>query len=273
MPFSLNQYRRINGNTLKIIACITMLIDHIGAAIIFPVYDAGVQYGLFDFDTLNTIYKTMRFIGRSSFPIFCFLLTEGFRHTSNRLRYALSLFSFAIISELPYDLAFNADNNAFAINIPDSIRYNKEPFASSCNVMFTLFIGFVTIWAIDYIHNNYEIQTQSVFLRIVFVMSQIALGGGMILLANFITCDYHGYGVALIIVLYYLNRFEPLDLFAGYALISAMPNEAKTFPAFILLFFYNKKQGKKLGRLKYLFYAFYPVHLLVLFIIRCCIYG
>ncbi len=273
MPLNIDQYRKINGNTLKIIACLTMLIDHIGAAIIFPVYDAGVQYGTIEFETVKLIYDIMRFIGRTSFPIFCFLLVEGFNHTSNRLRYALSLFSFAIISEFPYDLAFNADNNAFVMNIFESYKYNKVPFSSSCNVMFTLLLGLLSIWAIDILHRNFELKAESVYLRTFFLLTQIISGAVFILLANYIHCDYKGYGIALIIIFYYLKRFEPLDIFAGYALISAMPNEAKSFPAFILMFLYNKKQGKKLGRLKYLFYAFYPVHLLVLFIIRCCIYG
>ena len=106
MSLYLNKLRKLNGNMLKTIACICMLIDHIGAGIIFPVYKSGAQMGILPFEQVNFYYKILRFIGRSAFPIFAFLLVEGFFHTKNRLRYALSLFIFALISEYPYDLLF-----------------------------------------------------------------------------------------------------------------------------------------------------------------------
>ena len=73
---------------LKLIACITMLIDHIGA-VFFP------------------SLILLRIIGRLSFPIYCFLLAEGAAHTKHAPRYALRLLLCALISELPYDLAFS----------------------------------------------------------------------------------------------------------------------------------------------------------------------
>ena len=73
---------------LKWIAVITMVIDHIGA-VLFP----GELI--------------LRIIGRLSFPIFCFLLTEGFCHTHNRRAYMQRLGVFALVSEVPYDLTFH----------------------------------------------------------------------------------------------------------------------------------------------------------------------
>ena len=77
----------ISQEMLKIIACVTMLLDHIGATMV-----SG--YGL-------------RIIGRIAFPIYCFLLVEGFTYTRNKAKYAMRLFVFALISEVPFDLALN----------------------------------------------------------------------------------------------------------------------------------------------------------------------
>ncbi len=96
-------FRKLSGNTLKIIACVTMFIDHIGAAILLPLIKDGILPVGMSFATIKIIYRALRCIGRTSFPLFIFLIAEGFTHTSNRLRYALSLFVFALISELPFD--------------------------------------------------------------------------------------------------------------------------------------------------------------------------
>ena len=88
----------LSGSTLKIIAIITMLIDHIGATILWMeiIYNGDQLYGL---------YYLCRSIGRISFPIFCFLLVEGFMHTSDVKKYAVRLGIFALVSEIPFDLA------------------------------------------------------------------------------------------------------------------------------------------------------------------------
>ena len=77
----------INGFTLKWIAIVSMLIDHMGA-ILFPQY------------------IEMRIVGRLAFPIYCFLLAEGAVHTSNIRRYEIRLLAFACLSDIPFDLAF-----------------------------------------------------------------------------------------------------------------------------------------------------------------------
>ena len=249
MTFNIDKYRKLNGNTLKLIACICMLIDHIGAAIILPVFQAGVQKDIFDFEKLNMFYKILRFIGRSAFPVFAFLLVEGFYHTKNRLRYALSLFIFAIISEYPYDLAFNK---------------TEGDFMYSSNVMFSLFIGLLVIWAVDFFRKELS--------RIAFYPASalvIAVGAYT---AHVINCDYREFGIGVILIFYFFHFYEAVSLLASYITLCGIPNEFKAFPGFILLFFYNKKRGKDLGKLKYLFYIFYPAHLLLLYAIRYAIY-
>lgn len=85
------KYHCLSGSGLKIIAVITMLIDHIGAA--FPRYTASVILHIGSKRLM--LYTVMRFIGRISFPIFAFLLVEGFLHTRDRKRYGIRLFVFA----------------------------------------------------------------------------------------------------------------------------------------------------------------------------------
>ena len=90
MPETAALQKPMTGFHLKLIALTTMFIDHIGA-VFFP------QVTL------------LRVIGRISFPLYAFLIAEGCRYTRNRWRYALGLGAFALISELPYDLALHPE--------------------------------------------------------------------------------------------------------------------------------------------------------------------
>lgn len=256
MTFNIDKYRKLNGNTLKAIACICMLIDHIGAAIILPVFQAGVQKDIFEFEKLNMFYKVLRFVGRSAFPIFAFLMVEGFYHTKNRLRYALSLFIFAIISEYPYDLAFNK---------------TEGDFMYSSNVMFSLFIGLLVIWAVDFFRKEFSMSDKKIYRIAFYPASALVIAVGAYT-AHVINCDYREFGIGIMLIFYFFHSFESVSLLASYFLLCGINNEFKSFPGFILLFFYNKKRGKDLGKLKYLFYIFYPAHLLLLYAIRYAIY-
>ena len=85
----------LSGSTLKYIAIITMLIDHFGAAffIVFTSFYAGTA----SFAQADILYQVMRGIGRTAFPIFCFVLVEGLYHTHDVKRYLLRLFVFALV--------------------------------------------------------------------------------------------------------------------------------------------------------------------------------
>lgn len=84
---NISRYQRLDGTVLKLIACLSMFIDHLGA-VCFS--------GMMGF----------RIIGRLAFPIYCFLLVEGAVHTRNMKKYILRMGIFALISEVPFDLAF-----------------------------------------------------------------------------------------------------------------------------------------------------------------------
>ena len=134
----------ISGSTLKMIAIVTMLIDHIGAAVLARLLMVN---GLGELDQTNTdaimqwlsangalywMYTVMRMIGRVAFPIFCFLLVEGFLHTHDVKKYAMRLGLFALLSEIPFDLAFsskilefnyqNVDLNQLAKDVENTVR-------------------------------------------------------------------------------------------------------------------------------------------------------
>ena len=122
-----------SGSELKMIAIATMLIDHIAATVIIRV----LKFGGYN-DSLYQLYRVMRNIGRIAFPIFCFLLVEGFMHTRDREKYALRLGCFAAISEIPFDLAFNG----------------KILEVGYQNVFFTLLLGLLTMMAYDSVMNQ-----------------------------------------------------------------------------------------------------------------------
>ena len=237
------QRRGISGSTLKIIAIIAMLIDHTGAVVVL-----GFFFFLWYGKWLVTLYYVMRLlIGRIAFPIFCFLLVEGFAHTRSVKKYALRLLGFALISEIPFNLAFEG-----------------EMFAPQYqNVFFTLFIGLLVMI-------GYRAVTEKLAVNkwIKLILYAALLGAGM-RLAFFLKTDYDAIGFFCIMALYIFRRNKTAQIMAGCTGFLAScfftGGSEMTAPlAFIPIGFYNGKRGLKM---KYFFYLFYPVHLLLLYAI------
>lgn len=145
----------IPGSTLKIIAIITMFIDHIGAVVLEgKLSDLGMaqamqtQEGLQEFmaqyGVLYLMDMIMRLIGRMGFPIFCFLLIEGFIHTRSRLKYGRNLLLFALISEVPFDLAITR-------GMGDVPKIGGVLYPYYQNVFFTLFIGLLCMCGYEFV--------------------------------------------------------------------------------------------------------------------------
>ena len=141
----MKERKGISGSTLKIIAIITMLIDHIGAGVLGRLLVVRGMNEAADLNawidansTLVITYQMMRFVGRLAFPIFCFLLIEGFEHTHDVKKYALRLLSFCLVSEIPFDLLFNGKILEFGYQ----------------NVFFTLFIGLMVMWGFQGVDNQ-----------------------------------------------------------------------------------------------------------------------
>lgn len=232
------QQRGISGSSLKLIAVVTMLIDHIAATVLARFLITGAEG---DISTgWYVLYQAMRSIGRIAFPIYCFLLVEGFIHTRSRKKYALRLFLFALVSEIPFDLAFSSKVLEFGYQ----------------NVFFTLFLGLATIMLLSEAEKR---QEWGIGLRILVFAGIIVAG---MLAAYALKTDYSYYGVMCIVVLYLFRGRRVLQVLAGCA--SFFWWELPAVLAFIPIYFYNGKRG---WNIKYFFYLFYPVHLLVLYFI------
>lgn len=214
-----------SSSTLKMIAVITMFIDHFGYTVVYW-SDGQGQY-----------YQLCRDIGRIAFPIYCFLLVEGFFYTRSRLRYTVNLLIFGILSEIPFNLALGA-----AVRLPG---YQ--------NVFFTLSCGLLAIWGME------KIREKHILLMVLPAAAGMAA-------AYLLHTDYDFKGVLLIVILY-LFREQPVPRFFCGAL--CLYWEWKAIFAWIPITLYNKKRGWMSGPvLKYLFYVFYPAHLLLLAYLR-----
>lgn len=224
----------VTGSTLKLFAIITMLIDHTGAAVVGTIISLGnlrtANYELYR--TLSTLYSLMRGLGRLAFPVFCFLLVEGFFHTRSVRKYCERLFLFALISEFPFDFALK----------PTAIYWNKQ------NVYFTLLLSLICLWMLEELRAKPALQLLAV--------------ASCMLLADALKTDYNYKGVFLVAILYLFHDYRSYQCAAGAASI-AWENYAPL--SFLLCYLYNGKRGLKL---RYFFYVFYPGHLMLLGIIR-----
>lgn len=237
----------LSSSTLKWIAIVTMLIDHVAATVLTRIL-IGYSYNpeltnLVAVDNnymiLYGIMRIMRTIGRLAFPIFCFLLVEGFGRTGNVKKYILRMGIFAIAAEVPFDLAFTG----------------KAVYLGYQNVMLTLLVGLLTMWGCSLIEKRFS---QKKVLQIVGdILCTIA---GMAL-AHFMQTDYGAKGIICIMVLYFFRNTGILQMFAGAA---SFIWEAPAMLAFPIINLYNGQRGMKM---KYFFYLFYPLHLLILYFI------
>ncbi|MCM1256433.1 MAG: conjugal transfer protein TraX [Roseburia sp.] len=223
----------LSGSTLKLIAIVTMFIDHLAVAALEP------QIG-----TYTNLYYAMRLIGRLAFPIFCFLLVEGFSHTRDVKKYALRLLLFAFISEIPFDLVFNRQMFYW--------RYQ--------NVFFTLFIGLVVIALMERSKHSFHGPFR-------FILDCAVLVSGVLMAELLIFSDYGAMGVLAIVFIYIFRQYRGnvVAMAVSVLWLSAINlMESSSAIDILLIKFYNGKRGLNL---KYVFYAFYPVHLLLLYLL------
>lgn len=226
--------RILSGSALKVIAIITMLIDHT-AFVLLSKYGPALR-PLFYFNGRDySFYRICRDVGRVAFPIYCFLLIEGFLHTGNRFKYGRNLLLFALISEIPWNFMFS-----------DTWTYQKQ------NVFFTLFLGYLACWAIEYFWEN----------QLLTLLCVLGLLGASFL----VNADYGWRGFIFIVIMYVLRLDKPAQAIVGSCWLYY---EWKACFAFISINMYNGKRGFIQGKwAKYFFYVFYPLHITVLVILR-----
>ncbi len=243
------KFTGFSGAILKYIAIASMCFDHIGAILLegglLPKINAAVLAGT-SLDYLTTDYHFWYnvnfvfrfFLGRLAFPLYCFLLVEGFLHTRNIKKYTLRLGLFALISEIPFNLAL--------YQTPFDYRMQ--------NVYFTLFIGLLVLTCVRYLEEHHPQRT---YLPYVIVLA------GMFA-AYLLQTDYSAFGILLITLLYFLRSSRNQQTVFG--VICTLPQYTAPL-SFLFIRLYNGERGKQLP--KYFFYAFYPAHLLLLSILRC----
>ncbi len=164
-----------SGSTLKILAVCFMVIDHLGQVVLKNGIILNAPYSMFtdeQFSILMATVNVCHILGRISFPIFCYLLVEGFIHTHNLKKYIFNLGIFAVVSEPIYDLANTG--NLFSLN--------------QQNVLFTLLLGLFVIAIIKKCDKNIIISFFTILIGA--IMSYI--------------CKFDGwyYGIGLISVFY-----------------------------------------------------------------------
>lgn len=241
---ALSPRRTFSGTALKTIACITMLVDHIGASCIEAgILTPGLDAGTLSQDTLSAypLYRldmVLRFTGRLAFPLFCFLLVEGFVHTHNVKGYLGRLVLFGLLSEVPFDLAF--------------LRTPFYPGAQ--NVYWTLALGVLAMALMQ--------KFQDAEGNIAWKGRLAALG--CVVLAQLLQTDYGAIGVALIVALYLTRNNRKYQCIIGAVM---MLFELTAPLAFVLIWFYNGQRGRCPQWVKWAFYGFYPVHLSILAVV------
>ena len=217
----------LSGSALKIIAVLSMVTDHCAYYLL---------------DESSVAYEVMRCFGRIAFPVFAFLVSEGFAHTRNRMRYFLSLLLFAFISEVPWYLLNGADGTH--------------------NVMFTLALGVAALAAFERLREHRVLCCCSLLLT-----AWLAAWSGT---------DYEWRGVLIIVVFYLLGMVKntTVTLRRMLQLLFAFPmmmhyGVIGALLACAVIFLYDGTRGFIHGNVaKYGFYAFYPVHLILIYLFR-----
>ncbi|MDO4403505.1 MAG: TraX family protein [Atopobiaceae bacterium] len=232
-----DRYRVLSGSMLKLLALFAMIVDHTAHAllssegpVLFRVYKWGI-----------TPYYLMRAFGRIAFPIYAFLLVEGFIHTRDRRKYGLRLALFTLISEVPWDL----------------LHFGRPFELSSQSVFVTLLLAYLGLCVLERLQSassRSELCRWAVRLLALFFVATVAKS------------DYGVRGFAMTLVLYLLQ----MQLVVQAVVCSAyVGNPCYAVLGFVPIALYNGERGFIRGRfLQLLFYAAYPAHMLLLYAIR-----
>lgn len=232
---------------LKTVACLTMLLDHIGAVLVVQMLRRMEIYTA----ELYWAYYILRCIGRMAFPIFCFQLVEGAFHTRDPKKYALRLAIGALLAEIPFDLAF----------------FGGLTWEHS-SVMITLLLGFGMIRGM--------MRTEGIWKVLLIIPFYIA--------AELLHTDYAGKGI-LLIGLFALTRgmqYEKLLQFAGMILLGSnaayyvgnvpIYMDRCKLLALLPIAAYDGRKVSQSKTVQWGFYLFYPVHILLLYILKQAIF-
>ena len=215
---------------LKLMAYLSMLIDHIGLLILLPLFDQTSD------PTYAVLYNVFRSIGRLAYPLFLFLLQEGFKHTKSRENYLKRLLGFGILSQVPYNLA---------------MKTTYQP-----NIYFSLAFGLVVLIVLEAVENRFS---QRLWLRFLAQIGVIAVA-----CISATPFEYSFRTPLLLGVFHLLNR--PWNHLITGILTAVTQYKPYGGLAYLLTLTYNGKKGQH-GP-SWIYYTFYPVHLLLLVGVR-----
>ena len=260
----INRIQFLSGNSLKVIAVLTMLIDHLCKIVLqwllSNYWGAMADNGQMSWERFREIDYFIRFdlqsIGTIAFPLFCFLLAEGFQHTRSKKRYIGLMLAFALISEVPFDIGFFSAYSRMEDTFPFYLKYQ--------NVFFTYLCSMGTLWVLE--------QTKRIKQKPLEKLLQgIIVLGAYLFNEEILQGDYGGYGLLLIITAYALHKKRLLQIVGMIAVNLIFYKNFSVITdwfrisfavAMLLILFYNGERGKK--NLKLFFYNFYPVHIVVI---------
>lgn len=231
--------------SLHIMAMVFMLCDHLWGTIV-----PGADW--------------LTCIGRLTFPIFAFMIVEGYFHTKNLRKYVKRLFIFAILSEIPFNLAMGS----------------RLFYPIHQNVLWSFLIS------IGLIHWNEKVKEKQLWKRVLVIIASICIGyiGGII---TFV--DFYNAGILIVLAFYYfrgkkwwcyLGQFLCLwyinfEMLGGYSYevnifgeIHFIARQGIAVLALIPIWLYKGRQGYHSKKMQFFYYAFYPMHLLILGIMK-----
>jgi hypothetical protein len=235
----------LNSNHLKLIAIIAMTIDH-AADLLFPGFES------------TPLSIVMHLIGRVTAPIMWFFICEGFFYTKNLKKYLLRMFIFAVISHFAYCFAFGINY----IPLADDI-FNQT------SIIWPLFWSIVTLWIVNHSKIKEWIQWILVILICIITFpsdwSCIPVMAIAFMYSNRGNVNKQTLGMMFWVIIYALVSFFFVN--KVYALI-----QLGVILVYPLLKMYNGEKGKSKW-MKWLFYFYYPAHLILVGILRIIIYG
>ena len=222
--------RFLSGSHLKLLAVLTMLVDHLAAFWWYRLPEFQTEL-FFVGHRAVTPYVLLRMVGRIAFPLFAFLIVEGFQHTRNRRRYGINLAVFALLSEIPWNLV-----------------HSGKLFFPAQNVFFTLLLGYLGLCAIERFREQWKPLLGCLL--------------GLLVVSIFLRADYGCSGYGFILLLYALRENKILQAIIGSCVLGSRWIAGL---AFIPINLYNGQRGFVKGPVwKYAFYLFYPLHLLAI---------
>ncbi len=261
---SVKTKKSLSSFALHIMAMAFMVCDHLWGSIV-----AGNMW--------------LTLIGRLAFPIFAFMIAEGYRRTKSFKSYTMRMLAFALASEVPYDLMHNGTF--------------FDPFQQ--NVMWTFLIALFTMRGLDKLKakistGRLEIHGMSTtkkaksklrFKIVLNILCSALLVGAAMLVGQLAMVDYFGEGVLMVIVFYFFkgqNLFGKLCQLVAMVVINVEMMKGLVIPVEIfsrcieisqqgiavlslpLIWLYKGNHGPYNKFIKYVFYAFYPAHMLIL---------